>query len=301
MKKVQVLLSSYNGEAYIEQQLDSIFSQKGVEVECLVRDDGSTDLTKEILTKYKKKNSKLSVIFGENVGYSYSFMELIRKSGCFDYFSFADQDDVWCEEKLLRAIEKIELENNEVGTMYCSNCKVVDAQLKYIKKLHTKDNMLPDSIERALLQGFAHGCTMVLNLKARNIVKSYKPEYNYAHDFWIPIVLFYTGKVVYDSNAYILYRQHSSNVLGSKQSIAKIAKVNFKRIKNGISYSNLAAELLKGFDKLLPLESKEFLVDVKEYKQSIFKFLKVLLNKNIRKNTMKGTLFLKVSIIFLYF
>ena len=91
MKKVQVLLSTYNGEKYLKEQLDSIIAQKGVDVHILARDDGSKDDTIKILEGYEN----IDIIKGSNIGVCKSFFELINKSGEYDYYSFADQDDVW--------------------------------------------------------------------------------------------------------------------------------------------------------------------------------------------------------------
>ena len=68
MKRVQVLLSSYNGEKYIQKQLDTIFAQKGVEVSCLVRDDGSGDGTLQVLRAYQEQEPRLQWVQGENLG-----------------------------------------------------------------------------------------------------------------------------------------------------------------------------------------------------------------------------------------
>lgn len=95
MKKVQVLLSSFNGERYIQKQLDTIFAQRGVEVSCIVRDDGSSDRTVQIIKNYQKKQLALQLIEGENLGWRRSFMELLRLAEKADYYAFADQDDEW--------------------------------------------------------------------------------------------------------------------------------------------------------------------------------------------------------------
>ncbi len=73
MKRVQVLLSGYNGEKYIQKQLDTIFAQKGVEVSCLVRDDGSSDGTLQVLRAYQEQEPRLQWVQGENLGWRKSF------------------------------------------------------------------------------------------------------------------------------------------------------------------------------------------------------------------------------------
>ena len=77
METVQVLMSTYNGERFLKQQLDSILSQRGVNVYLLVRDDGSKDGTLSILNDYSKKYTNIEIIEGNNIGACKSFFELI--------------------------------------------------------------------------------------------------------------------------------------------------------------------------------------------------------------------------------
>ena len=76
---VAVLMSTYNGEKYIREQLDSIFNQKGVDVRLFVRDDGSTDDTVSIVKEYIKKHPVEIIADGENVRPGESFMRLVQK------------------------------------------------------------------------------------------------------------------------------------------------------------------------------------------------------------------------------
>jgi len=99
MDKVVVLMSTYNGEKYLEEQLRSIFAQKDVAVEVFARDDGSKDRSLEIL-----KMNNCACEAGDNVGYIDSFMWLIRNAPSSEYYALSDQDDVWDENKLIAAI-----------------------------------------------------------------------------------------------------------------------------------------------------------------------------------------------------
>ena len=105
-EKVLVLMSTYNGEQYLQQQIDSIITQKNVDVELLVRDDGSTDKTIDILKDYQQKGL-LSYYAGENLKPQLSFLHLLRHAPECKYYAFADQDDVWLEDKLSSGIEAI--------------------------------------------------------------------------------------------------------------------------------------------------------------------------------------------------
>ena len=107
MKKIIVLMSTYNGEKYLQVQLDSILSQENVDLELLVRDDGSTDSTKTILERYQSEG-KLTWYSGKNKKPAYSFFDLLGKCKDADYYAFADQDDFWHEDKLINAIKRLE-------------------------------------------------------------------------------------------------------------------------------------------------------------------------------------------------
>lgn len=299
MSKVQVLLSTYNGQKYISQLLDSILSQKGVEIYCLIRDDGSTDNTITILRDYQKKYKNIEVIEGENIGYKKSFMELVYLSGEYDYYAFADQDDVWKPEKIIKAIEQLNKLSAEEPLMYCSNCIITDEDLNIIKMLHNNGNIIPKTKLQALVQGFAHGCTMVFNRSARDLILRYKPKQEYAHDFWIPLILYFLGKIVYDKDSYIFYRQHENNYFGVKVSIKKMIKLKLELFnKKRNFYSNMIKEILEGYGDILKKDDRLMLENIVSYKNSIDTKIRLILDRELRRNTLCGTLFIKILILF---
>ena len=118
MHNIAVAMSTYNGELYIKEQINSILEQKNVKVELFVRDDGSKDKTLGILETYGEKWNNIHFIKGENLGVGNSFMELLYSIGCeYEYYAFADQDDVWLPDKLNQGIAKIE-DGDKLGCMY---------------------------------------------------------------------------------------------------------------------------------------------------------------------------------------
>lgn len=103
-KSVQVVMSTYNGEKYLKEQIDSILSQEGVDVRLYIRDDGSSDRTTDILASYQEhKNVKIEK--GNNLGFAKSFLTALDECDEADYYAFSDQDDVWEKDKLSTAIE----------------------------------------------------------------------------------------------------------------------------------------------------------------------------------------------------
>ena len=250
--RVAVLMSTYNGEKYLREQMDSLLRQTGVSVELFVRDDGSTDGTIDILKDYLKKNPNIHLKFGKNVGVGNSFMSLVSSvPDNFDYYAFSDQDDIWLDDKLSKAIEKIGIIEKPV--LYCSNQTLVDSDGK---KIGVRFNKVPNiSTEKILVHNKVTGCTMVWNRNLQAILSTHIPSENMLrnriHDVWVAMVASVCGKIIYDVQGYFLYRQHESNVVGAKENTGidvlkeKIKKLNNKKYRNGRSL--LAKEMVKLF------------------------------------------------------
>lgn len=181
MKKVQILLSTYDGEKYLKEQIESILKQEDVEIRLLVRDDESQDKTIDIL-KELSKNENVDYYQGDNIGPARSFMDLVYSANeeC-DYFAFADQDDIWDTKKIISAINKLE-NMEDKPSLYMSALEIVDENLNTIEIKQIKGNA---SFEREMIKNFATGCTMVLNKKLLQEIKSYNPDYIIMHDSWI--------------------------------------------------------------------------------------------------------------------
>lgn len=223
---IKVLLSTYNGEKYLHQQLDSVLSQKNVTVRLLIRDDGSKDATLKILTEFSQKYDNVKLIKGDNIGCIKSFFSLIENGieENIEYYAFCDQDDIWLPDKLSIAIEKIK-DYNTIPTLYCSNLNVVNESGEFIRSMYPT-NTIPNK-EFSLLSNIATGCTCVMN-KALLKLFLYFGEPNNAvmHDWWIYCLACFFGKVVYDPRAYINYRQHSSNVYGARSNSLSVKLKN---------------------------------------------------------------------------
>lgn len=251
MKEIQVLLSSYNGEKYIKEQIDSILTQKNVDIQLLIRDDGSSDGTRQILKEYADKYANVSVVYGENVGVIRSFFELIESADVsVPYVALADQDDVWLPDKLYRAITLLEMEKERMPLVYCSARQLVDAELHPIPAAMTYPDIRLE-FGNALVENMCTGCTSVINQQMLLLLKGRTPEFTVMHDFWIYLVGTCLGKVVYDEESFILYRQHGNNVVGSASSIVENYK---RRIKN---FRKHRGQLTKQAEELLRIYREE--------------------------------------------
>lgn len=298
MKKVQVLLSTYNGEKYIKEQIKSIMLQEEVEVYLLIRDDGSTDKTVEILDEIVEKNNNIKLYVGKNIKSARSFMDLLKKSDDeIDYYAFADQDDIWKPKKLISAIEKLEKKSDK-PSLYMSALEIVDENLN---KIETKKVNGKFTFEGEMIRNFSTGCTMVLNKKMRNIVNAYTPNYIIMHDSWITRVCYAIGgNVIIDDNTYIKYRQHSNNVLGynydgSFKKLKKQIKIAYK--ENIRMREEIAKELKKGYEKMLTEDAKEVINHLINYKENKNSKKWLLKNKKFRSNSVIINIKMKIAIL----
>ena len=296
MNKVQVLLSTYNGEKYIKEQIESILNQEEVEISLLIRDDGSVDKTVEIVKELESKNSNITFYQGENLKPARSFMDLLNKSGDFNYYAFSDQDDVWDSRKLISAINMLK-SKEEKPSLYMSALNVVDENLNLIETKKVDGNY---SFEGEMIKNFATGCTMVLNKKLRDIINNYKPNYIIMHDSWITRVCYAIGgNVIIDDNSYIKYRQHTSNVLGYKDEGFQKLKRQFKIafVDKIAMRVNIAKELKNGYYEILTKEAKEVIDNLINYQKDKKAKKWLLNNKKFRTNNKKINRKMKIFII----
>ena len=134
VKDIQIFLSTYNGEKYLRQQLDSFVALSDFDrIKVLVRDDGSTDGTREILKEYEEKHG-FEIILGENIGLNASMHELVLASDpeC-RFFAFSDQDDVWLENKICRAVEHLApFAESDIPVLYAASSTLVDNEMNVL-------------------------------------------------------------------------------------------------------------------------------------------------------------------------
>lgn len=210
-KKVQILMSTYNGERFLAEQIESLLGQTWKNLEILIRDDGSKDRTPDILKEYGKEYKNIRIFLEENKGVSGSFFELLKKSDA-DYVAFCDQDDVWLEPKIEKAVEKLDCEKGPA--LYCSNKILIDSAGNLMKKQDTRQRL--PGFGNAVVECICTGCTAVMNREMAEIIGARLPEHAILHDWWCYLIASYVGKVIFDEKAYIKYRQHEQNVVGAR-------------------------------------------------------------------------------------
>lgn len=209
---VSVLMSTYNGEAFLAEQIDSILKQSHRDLELLIRDDGSRDGTLVLVERYARKDGRVRWLAEDNLGVIGSFFRLLGlASDTSAYYALCDQDDYWLRNKLRRAIATLEQCPADVPAMYFSRLRIVDGSLHPARQSYVPACF---SIGNALVENIATGCTIVLNRAARDLVLRNLPRECCMHDWWIYLLVLSKGRVFYDSHAGILYRQHGGNNVG---------------------------------------------------------------------------------------
>lgn len=285
MKKIAVLLSSYNGDEYIETQLSSVLRQEGVDVTVYIRDDGSKDKTRDILRKFVEVDDRVKAIFGENVGFRDSFLELLNYADGFEYYAFCDQDDYWEVGKLSRAIEILEKEQvHNIPAIYYSNLEICDRNLNHVKM--TKLEKRVASLESMALRRSVAGCTMVFNRRMREIALRCRPgsaALCRGHDsFLLTLCDAVGGKLLFDKEAYIKYRRHGSNTSGGTGLLQRVSKELTNLFIRRGTEQMIAQEILVSWSDLIAQDKKNSLQMIAQSKYNFKARLSILTSAEFR-------------------
>lgn len=210
LHRVVVLMSTYQGERFVAEQIDSILRQLPPEGALLVRDDGSTDATPDIVAAVS--DARVSLVRGTNLGFARSFFRLLESvPPDADIVLLSDQDDVWLPSKIERAC--VGLRGVEGPGLYFTRLWLVDKSLKRFGV--TLGWPRGPSFHNALAENIVTGCTIALNRQALQLVLCLgDPRQIRFHDWWIYLVVSAFGTVVADPEPSVNYRQHGHNVLG---------------------------------------------------------------------------------------
>lgn len=206
---VEVLMSTYNGQSYVEQQVRSILDQTHANLRLVVRDDGSSDGTADRVERVS--DPRVRMLRGPNLGLPAAYFHLLDHSGDdADFIALSDQDDVWMPDKLQRAVTALAAADRPA--LYCGRVLVTDEQLRPLHP-HQAAGRGP-SFANALVQNIALGCATVINRQARDLLRGRWPASCVMHDAWMYLVLAGCGTVLYDDHLVVQYRQHGHNSVG---------------------------------------------------------------------------------------
>ena len=295
-----VLMSTYNGEKYLEEQIMSILNQKEVFTEIYIRDDGSKDKTIDIIRRIQRcYPDRIEYEEGENLGYKRSFLKALASAKESDFYAFSDQDDYWLEEKCIRAIEKIKGSNYE---LYCSAQILTDEKLNEIGMKSFSD--VNPTIEGEFTRHRLPGCTFIFSNKVRKMAIPFanlklEDDRMPSHDMIISCLALSIGDLYIDNTPYIMYRRLDSSITPGGQGIKKRIKHELVFLfQNKNRYSFMANSIIEKYSNFLDEEKRLFLLSVARYRTSFNSKLKLLMNKKMDCGVFIGNIENKVKIFF---
>ncbi len=290
--KVLILMSTYNGHKYITKQIESILNQKldiGTELSIRIRDDGSTDGTFDILQKYAADYPhRIQLLKGENVGWADSFLELLYNADEAEYYAFADQDDIWFEDKVQTAVDSLQTVT-DVPALYCCSVTMVDNNINVLGEFAVNEKYtLIDTICKCRVLG----CTQIFNKYLFDRIIKAKRIYGIPHDWWVmSVCLLLEGVIINDRYPHMYYRQQGENVYGGNQSMTK----RLKKILGDQSHKreNISKCLLSCF----PDNRNEFIKTLANYRGSTRNWFRLLFCNYYSGVGFSKSLFMRVYVL----
>lgn len=224
--KVNIVLSTYNGARFLAEQLESIQKQTFTDWQLLIRDDGSTDITPQIIAEFVKADPRIHFINEhdrQNFGVIKNFFTLVKYEKA-DYYFFSDQDDVWLPDKMATMLDEVIHHDKSQPLMIYMDLSVVDQNLNVThpsmirsQSHHANTTLLAELTENTVTGGVA----MINHALAE---KWEDTDDVIMHDWYLALLATATGKLVYIDKPGELYRQHDNNVLGARTFRKRLAK-----------------------------------------------------------------------------
>lgn len=267
---IDILLSTYNGDEHISEQINSLINQSYKNWRLIIRDDGSSDKTVNTIKEYiKKYPQKIVFIEDDNkhLGSYKSYFKLLGYSNN-NYIMFCDQDDTWFGNKIEVTIKKMmELQSiyKNIPILIHSNLKVVNVGLKTINESFWKYQKLNPNLKRLnnlLIQNNVTGCTVMINRKLKDLLETV-PSNAIMHDWWFALIASAFGVIDYIDEPLILYRQHGTNDTGAKKYkityfVSRVFKFN-ESIKSINKIINQGKEFYSIYGNMLAKEQKDII------------------------------------------
>ena len=218
--KVNILLSTYNGEQYLEEQVKSIQEQTYQEWELLIRDDGSSDGTVELIKQLATRDSRIHFINEnhiENVGVIKSFHALLKYSKA-DLYCFSDQDDFWLPEKISLQVTEAKKYSQDKPLLIYTDLKVVDENLSVLHEsmIRTQSDHANTELVQEMTENTVTGGVSLINHALAELWTGEEMNELLMHDWYLGLLASAFGNLVYIDQPTELYRQHADNVLGAR-------------------------------------------------------------------------------------
>ncbi|HFI0143654.1 TPA: glycosyltransferase family 2 protein [Streptococcus suis] len=288
--KVNILMSTYNGQQFLAEQIRSIQDQTYTDWTLLVRDDGSSDKTREILQDFASQDSRIRLIDVEetkNLGVIKSFHRLVHYEQA-DYYFFSDQDDVWLPDKLAVSLQEAQSYPTDQPLMVYMDLTVVDQDLQVMTEsmIRSQSHHANTQLVQELTENTVTGGVAMINHSLASLWT--KTEDIIMHDWYLALLASAFGKLVFIDKAGELYRQHADNVLGARTLSKRLKKwirphvlfrVYWDLIKNSQKQASLLLEL-----PLSPSDRELVEAFVSILDKPMFERFKLLKQFGLRKN-----------------
>lgn len=301
--RLAILMATYNGEKYLHAQIDSILKQEtDIPFDLIVRDDGSTDATLEILKSYKDKGV-LDYYSEGNLGAAKGFIQLLRDNPGYDFYAYADQDDVWEQGKLQKGLKAVK--GIAGPAIYCTNAALVDSNLQSLGRNTHREVPTYNLVSILCLACCAQGCTSVFNSDLAKVIQTHDmPDVFIMHDSLVTCLCgLINGKIIYDHTPSMKYRMHSANVFGmvtARQSLTRVLKSRLKEIttKPKVSMYIQTKNILDTYADVIPEENKPLCQTVIRSEKSLLARLQLVFCKDLKHDTLNKTITKKLQILF---
>lgn len=209
MKKVVVLMSTYNGDDYIEEQIESIYNQTYSEIELYIRDDGSTSSFVRKLQQLQKQYG-FTLFLEENVGFLQSFYKLLKQVNGADYYAFSDQDDIWLPDKISDAVKWLDGNDNTIPLLYHGAYEIHNTKGEKTGCFRYSDDGY--DFRRSITENHYSGFAMVVNSAMRNAMLQADVNRIQYHDWWAANIALGFGKAHFSEKICAIHRAHEHNV-----------------------------------------------------------------------------------------
>lgn len=256
LRQVAILMATYNGEKYIQYQIDSIIAQTEKSWHLYIRDDGSTDKTISIIKKYQLDYNNITLLEDNKgcLGVRDQFLYMLHVIDA-DYYMFCDQDDVWFPDKIEKSIKKIEEIESKFpnkAVLIGSDCAMCGSELEVVNP-SCWDHLRINPREFLTMNGiyvypFITGASMILNRRVKEILPVLPdglPKNRPMYDWWILINTFKYGVVDLLVEPTRYYRQHSANVSGGIDKLNTSYLSKFGKIGNVLKANQTRAKVLR--------------------------------------------------------
>lgn len=298
---IAILLCTYNGEKFLEEQLESITNQTYKDWSLYISDDGSTDNTLHIIERFKSKlpPEKATLFQGPKQGFAKNFLSLIKRNSITaDFFAFCDQDDIWFADKLERSIKHLSSSALSQPALYCSRTRLVNMNGGVIGFSPLYSN--PPSFRNALVQSLAGANTMLVNKSAKDLISQTPDDAPIpAHDWLAYLLVSGTGgDITFDKIPTLDYRQHDNNLIGSNSGItaraSRLIKMFSGRFKN---WNNQNIYILEKMQNSL---SAENLLHFENFcnarKSCLIHRIHLIIKSGVYRQTLAGKISLWVAV-----